>query len=257
MSSGKRPLTVSPNEKNLQNRTKKFQNMPNNTADVFSWNAMRNMLDDTLDIKLKDMVKKDDLNAIIQELEAVKAENMELKREMKKLASKLEFIDKKTRSSNIVVNGLQNTNALAAKTEFAKLCDEVLEVNLNINSTSVIGKNTVMFNLDSSAAVQKVLGAKRKLKGLTIFIQKDFTAQEQTTRYHLRQIVKKLKYKNNSLNIKLGEFCFFINNKKFQCKNDSVIAFSKEDFNFLKDLFQKSECKYEIIVNEQKNNMNQ
>ena len=243
--------------------------MAKSSGDVFSWDGMRCMLDEVLDEKLdqqlneklKDVVKKEDLNALKLELEAVKLDNNKLKsdnikliKEIKQLNSKMEMIDKKTRSANIVVNGIQQTTPQLAKNEFAKLCSEVLEVDLSINNTSIIGKNTIMFKLESSSAVQKVLDAKRKLKGRTIFIQRDYTAQEQHARYNQRQIVKKIKSKNRSLNVKLGEFNIFINDKKFSCKNDKVIAYSLEDSNFLKNLFEKCDCNIKIIVNDKPNN---
>lgn len=256
MNCGKRQLPISPNENKLQSTPKKFQNMASGCGDVFSWDGMSNMLDSKLNEKLKDVAKKEDLVVIREELEAVKAENNNLKREVKQLTSKMEMIDRKTRSANIVVNGLKNSDALAAKNEFAKLCTDVLEVDLSINNTSVMGKNTVMFSLESTAAVQRILGAKRKLKGRTIYIQRDYTTQEQHSRYILRQIVKKLKSKNKTLDVKLGEFSIFLNNKKFVVKNDRVIAFSEEDLNFLKKTFEKCECNYEIVLNDQKTNIN-
>lgn len=251
--SNKRPLQTSPSDAPVGKNHKKFQldsNMEqNNSGDCFSWDAMKGLLKESLE----DVAKKDDLNVIKKELDEVKAENLELKKEIKKLNSRIELIDRKTRVTNVVVNGLKSSSTQSAKEEFSQLCTNVLQVDLNIGSTSMLSKKSFMFNLDSNAAVCKVLAAKGKLKGRREYIQRDYTTQEQHTRYQLRQINKKIRNKNSSINVKLGEFNITIDNKKFTWSNNNVIAFSNEDMNYLENLFKQLDCNYTIIVNEKKN----
>lgn len=74
----------------------------NSQQDVFSWSKLCDVLDD----KLKDVAKKEDLAAIKQEVEKFKVENCKLKEDIVKLTNRLELVDKKSRSTNIVVSGL-------------------------------------------------------------------------------------------------------------------------------------------------------
>ena len=252
MNTGKRQLQHSPSEKPLQNNSKKFQNM--SAGDTFTWEGLQTMLNATLEKKLEDVVKKQDFEVIKIELDDVKAENLKLRKEIKQLTSKIELIDRKTRSSNVVVNGLKSTNIQSANTEFSKLCNEVLDMNVNVTNTTIIGKNAVLFGLESHAAVQNVLATKQKLRGRSVFIQRDYTSHEQHTRYNLRHLSKTIKSKNSSINIKLGEFCIYISNKKFTWKNDNIIAFSYEDAEFLKDLLRKCKYNYNIVINEKPTN---
>ena len=245
----KRSLENSPTEKIVTQNSKKHQTekkMENeNTAgDVFSWAQLKNVLDETLE----DVARKSDLAGMKKELEEVKEENLLLKKEIKQLNSRIELIDRKTRTTNVVVNGLNSTNALSAKDEFQQLCTDVLKVNLQVGNTSMLSKKSFMFNVDSSVSVQKILAAKNKLRGRNEFIQKDYTQQEQHVRYNLRQIAKAIRTKNRSINIKHGEFNIYVDNKKYGWFNNNIIAYSDKDSDFLKNLLIDSNCNYKIIV---------
>lgn len=120
----------------------------NNSQDVFSWDKLCNLFDD----KLKDVARKSDLVPIKADIEEFKEENQKLKNHIKKLSSRLEFIDRKSRSSNVVLSGLGSTNINAAKADFLKLSSEVLELNNNIISTRMIaGGKSFYFTLETNS----------------------------------------------------------------------------------------------------------
>lgn len=245
----KRQLQLSPSE-NISNCTKSAK-MGND--DKFSWSMMSDMLDTKLDMildeKLADVARKEDINALKTELNAVKAENEKLRLELSQLSARMERIDKKTRQSSVVVNGLKCVTPVEAKSEFKKLCSEVLSVNVNVSNCSKLGKKSFVFNMESTMMVQDLLTTRSKLKGTSIYIQKDYTAQEQHIRYNLRQISKNIRDKNRSLKVRLGDLTIFVNDKKFNWFNNKVIANSQFDADFLKDIFIKCNISYEIIVN--------
>ena len=81
MNTGKRQLQHSPNEKPLQNNSKKFQNM--SAGETFTSERLQTMLTTTLENKLEDVVKNQDLEVIKIELDDVKAENLKLKKKIK------------------------------------------------------------------------------------------------------------------------------------------------------------------------------
>ena len=93
----KRELSLSPREKSLDRKSKKqlTAEMAKVAGDVFSWEMMKN-----------------------------------LRKEITKLTSRLEHIDRKTRTSNVVVTGLNCSNSQDAKADFSKLCSEVLDIRI-------------------------------------------------------------------------------------------------------------------------------
>ncbi|XP_065368766.1 uncharacterized protein LOC135961198 [Calliphora vicina] len=174
------------------------------TQDVFSWDKLRGLLDE----KLKDVTKKSDLVEIKSTIEELREENKKLKNDVKKLTSRLEFIDRKSRSSNVVVSGLNAVNVNAARAEFMNLCTTVLNVNTNVMSTRIISSGrSFLFCLETSMQVYNVIAAKHKLKGQTIYIKKDYTEEEQNVRFNLRQISKKINNSNKTIKVRMREFC--------------------------------------------------
>ena len=196
------------------------------------------------------MLKKEDIDAILAELAEVKQENAKLNEKVCQLEHRLEAIDRRSRFSNVVVNGLNCNDTETAKSEFQKLCKDVLKVNLNVTKPKIIGRNAVLFCLESSGAVQNLLSNKYKLKGQNVFIQKDFTPQEQKVRYNLRQLSKKIKSKDKTIKVRLGDLCIFVNDKKFTWSNQNIVAFSKQDLETLNKLFKKFKFNDNIIISD-------
>lgn len=247
----KRTLQLSSPEYTDYNSNKKFMSQKmanqNSTGDVFSWEMMRGILDE----KLHDVAKKEDLQSIRNDIEELKEENQQLKNEIKKLTSRIEFIDRRSRSTNLVVNGLKCSNVQSAKVEFIKICTNVLDVKINVISTRMIAKEkTFLFNLESSSEVQKVLSTKGKLKDHTVYIQKDYTEEEQQVRYNLRQVSKRINEKKKGLKVRLGEFWIFVENKKYAWSKGKIMAYTNDDAVFLNNLLMECGCSFEICVRE-------
>ena len=45
-----------------------------------------------------------------------------------------------------------------------------MDINLNVTNTTIIGKNAIMFGLESQAVVKDVISSKQKLKSQSIYI---------------------------------------------------------------------------------------
>lgn len=244
-------ITNQNKKQNTQNITSKQiqQNMDNNqnsaASDAFSWNKLCNLLDD----KLKDVAKKEDVLSIKKEIDDLREENVVLRNEVKKLSSRIEQIDRRSRLTNIVVSGLASANAAAAKLDFIDLCTNKLIVNANVVTVRVLpSKGTFLFTLETYLQANNVLAAKDKLKGDMIFIQKDYTKEEQDTRYNLRQLNKKISNLNLNIKVRLGEFCTFINNKKYTWMLGKFVAYSNEDADYLKNLLIQANYSMDVIV---------
>ena len=228
--------------------------------DTFSWQMMSNMLDEKLGImldeKLADVARKSDLSEIMTELMEVKAENAKLRDIVSNLSARLERIDRKTRLSSVVVNGLSSGDSTEAKLEFNKLCTEVLHVNVSVTSCVKLSRRSFIFNLESSTMTQNLLSSRSKLKGRSVYIQKDFTANEQNVRFKLRKISNCIKEKNKSIKVRLGDVCMYVNDKKFTWHNNKVMANSVSDSDFIKKLFNECNIIDEVDINIKSNYYN-
>lgn len=252
--SNKRTLLSTSPDQNKSNKKYLFCNKmtDNNQQDVFSWSKLCNVLDE----KLKDVAKKEDLVAIKAEMQELKQENMKLKDDIKKLTTRMEFIDRRSRTSNIIVSGLLCTNSQVAKNKFRDICIKELNVEVRIISARILalGKSFV-FSLESSAQAVNILAAKGKLRGQEIYIQKDYTDDEQSTRYKLRQLSKTISKTKKDVKVRLGEFCIFINDKKFTWYNGKVMASSVNDSEYLRKLLGECGCTLDVcFIDNYKNN---
>lgn len=114
-----------------------------------------------MDEKLEDVARKPDLAEIQSQIEELREGNKQLKANIKTLATRLEQIDRKSRSSSIVVGGLKSSDNQTAKSEILKLCSEVLHVQVNVVSTRMLPKsNSFLFNLETSLQVNNIMAAK-------------------------------------------------------------------------------------------------
>lgn len=218
-----------------------------NQQDVFSWDKLCGLLDE----KLKDVTRKEDLAAINYEIEELKNENTKLKDDIKKLTTRIETIDRKSRATNIVVNGLNCTAVSSAKTKFMDICKNILKVEANIIATKIMSSGkSCLFNLETSSQAIGVLSAKRLLKGQQIYIHKDYTEDEQFSRYNLRQISKNISKSKKDVKVRLGEFSIFINDKKFNWFNGKVKAQTNNDAEYLRKLFNECGCSYDVVCND-------
>lgn len=236
---------------NPENRNKKIflnQNMAKvnrNEKDVFSWEKFSKILDE----KLSDVARKTDLASLQAEIDDLKTENCKLKNDVKKLSSRLEFIDKNFRSTNIMVTGLNSNNIGEAKEDFSKLCSDVLQVNANVVSARVIvPKKSFCFSLESYIQAHSIIAAKNKLRGRSVYMQRDYTENEQNVRYKLRCLSKQISNNNKSVRVRLGEFCIYVNHKRYTWGSDKVLANSRVDEEYLKRFLAECNCKIEVGV---------
>lgn len=204
-----------------------------------------------LDLKLHDVARKDDLQPLSMEIQHLRSENTHLKEELQAMKNRLEFIDKSSRRANIVVSGLSNTNAQLAVAEFNDLCSNVLNTPAIVKeSRPVHGGKSFVFSLDSALQVNNIIAAKRHLKGTTIFVQKDYTADERNKRFQLRQLGKNITKLGDKIKVRFGEFCIYVNDIQFTWNKGKVEAAKIQDVEFLRGIVTKAKFTCDIIVRE-------
>ena len=96
-------------------------------------------LEERLEAKLES--KLGVLPELVKKIDALEKENLQLKKEINIMSSRMEIIDRKTRSTNIVINGLESTDITAAKTKFSELCSGVLNVNVPCSNVAKLSRN--------------------------------------------------------------------------------------------------------------------
>ena len=112
---------------------------------------------------------------------------------------------------------------------------------------SLSSADTFHFTLENGMQALNPLNAKGRLRGTNVFIQRDYTSGEQNTRHNLRRINKHLKNFNENLKVRLGEFCLFVNDKKFTWSNGKLAAISSDDANYLRNILSASNSSVEVI----------
>lgn len=245
-------LSTSPD--NINCTPKKIFTGPNMSTggnqDLFSWSKLGDLLDD----KLRDVAKKEDVAAIKQEVDVLKTENSKLKDEIQKLTNRLEVIDRRSRSSNVVVSGLVCNNTSTAKKMFISMSKNELNVDINIMGTKMLssGKSFV-FTLETQGEAQRVIEARRQLKGKNIYIQKDYTALEQTTRYNLRKVARVVSKIKPNIKVRLGEFCIFVNDIKYTWMDEKILAPTQKDADFLVNILELSNNSYDVFCKQTSN----
>lgn len=221
-------------------------------ADCFSWSIFDQKLNTALDEKLKSVVKKEDLAPISAEIQQLRSENTRLQKEIQTMKNRLEAVDKASRRNNVVVSGLKANNVSDALTEFKDMCNYTLKTNVNVVDVHKIANGkSFIFLLGSPMEAKAITAQKRLLVGSKIYIDKDYTADERSKKYFLRQIGKNAKIANNCVKVRHGDHRVFINDKPFSWAGGKIIAANNLDAIFLRDLLFKANFECEIGVKSQ------
>ena len=190
---------------------------------------------------MKDVAKKGDLAVMQEEINLLREENECLKREVQQMASRLEYVDQRSRSANIVIDGMNSKTVPEAKSEFADICSQILKTPADVVELRKFpNSKSFTVTLGSTSQAMNILAAKGKLKGTTLYVKKDYTKSEQNTKYNLRQLRKALTNADKNIKTRLGEFCIFINDYKYYWSNGKIVAMSNKEAALLSILLKTS-----------------
>ncbi|KAL7725537.1 hypothetical protein ACLKA6_013892 [Drosophila palustris] len=154
---------------------------------------------------------KEQLGGVSEKIEALQAENQELKTEIEKLKSdrntdrkELNRLIELSRSKNIIVKGLRKNEAtkegvkqlLRDKLEIAKA--EVCSTRILYERQNNVG---VIAELESATMVSECLRNGRKLAGSKIFVEKDLSIEKQEHKIVLLQLKRHLATIDTSLRV--------------------------------------------------------
>lgn len=209
----------------------------NTTAsDTFSWATFDAKINAALDLKLQNVAKREDVASLRDEVRTLRADNELLRAKLELLERQIERVDKSSRRCNVVVNGLPGRNVEEASMHFTEIANKTLKVNIAImHATKLPAASSYAFTLASPHLVSNVLKGRKMLKGSSIYIQKDYTTQENKKRYHLRILGNKLK-SIGGINVKMGDYSIFVNNMAFTWQDGKIIAKSNTDAAALRKL---------------------
>jgi len=213
--------------------------------DIFSWTKLSSVLD----TKLKDVARKSDIEVLQVEVDRLRSENETLKQEVLSLSSRLEFVDQRSRRTNVMVGGIKSSSVQEAKLEFIELCSKALTTQVEvIEIRKLPAKNSYVVTLSNAAQAASVLTNKKRLKGTSIYIQKDYTKIEQSTRYHLRQIRKVIVTADKKAKVKFGEFCIYVNDCKFTWSDNHLVSTDVKDAEMLNSILENTNANIAIVV---------
>lgn len=247
----KRPLKDTSPEIDSSLRNKKH--LPEKTitmsGDTFSWS----MFEEKMSKMLETVAKKSDLQQLQSCIDEVKRENERLRNDMAVLKRKVEIMDKESRRSNIVVSGIKANSHGEAKEKFVGLCTNTIKTKVGI-VRMIPMKNTSEYvvELESSIQATNILVSSNKLRGTGVFIQRDYTPEERTHRYHFRQLKKVVQQHDKNITCAIKGTTLWINNKFYTWKADSVVASKEDDKQFLVNLLMKTKAKYNVTVDTRK-----
>lgn len=247
----KRPLELTSPDHSLKKSSSSVTMAPagsqtsSASSDTFSWERLVHLFDD----KLKDVARKTDLMILQNDVKQLRSENEFLKQEIRSLTSRLESVDQRSRRSNVVLAGLQSSNPNDAKSEFAEICASTLKSPVDVLEVRKLpSRNSYTVTLANIAQATNILSAKRNLRGTSIFLQKDYTKNEQSTRYNLRQLRKMILTVDKRAKVKVGEFCIFFNDCKFKWSDGKIVASSPKEAELLRRIMIKGDYNFEITV---------
>lgn len=159
----------------------------------------------------KEVLEK--VSKVSDDVETLKEQNIWLKGEVECLKAEKEMdrkrimhLEEQLKSKNLLFKGL-NVNK--------SLIDEVTNVcknNLNLHTTAIKstrkifernGKMTVLAEFDSLQSVQEVLQETRKLKGTSIYIEKDLSVERQQDKKVMLQLRREIRAASTKYSIKV------------------------------------------------------
>lgn len=224
-------------------------------ADCFSWAIFDQKLNSALDDKLKGLVRKEDLAPITTEIQELRCENTRLQNDLQVMKTRLEAVDKASRRNNVVLSGINAKNVAEALSEFKDICNITLKINVSVVDVRMISNGkSFLFFLGSPMEVNAVIAQRRFLAGSKIYMDKDYTAEERSERYFLRQIGRNAKIANNLVKVRHGDHRVYINDKPFSWARGKIIAANNADAEFLRGLLSNSSFDCIIDVKSQTTN---
>lgn len=201
-----------------------------------------------LDVKLKDVATKTDIEGISAEISTLKQNNTELKTQLNKMESRcvllekqVELLEKKANERNLVVH-LKPTQANDAQNsvERAKaICLDLLQTTnqSKINAARQIssgGKTTnVIVEMSSTEDVFQILGAKTKLQDTGTTIHKDYPAAARERRRRLIKLRSHISARNNNIKSQIRGETLYLNEKKFYFDKNGKLVSDAEDGLFM------------------------
>lgn len=238
--------SVTPNsKKHIYGNNKPTSSMP----DQFSWDVFEQKMEKMLE----NVAKKEDIMLIRAEIDGLKKENEGLRTEINYLHKRMERIDKDSRKCNIVISGLKQNNDVEAKNTFSEMCINILKVEIDVIRFIKIKSNTFLVELGSGKQAHDVLRSSNKLKGSGVFVQKDFTPNERTNRFHLRQLCKVIKQNNANITCICRDTTLYVNNSSVQYQNNAYVMESDAIKSQLQEIVNNAKFACTLVVKNKNN----
>lgn len=190
---------------------------------------------------------------IQENLNEIKRENEVLKPEINHLKSRMESMEKSYRRKNVIFSGINCSNISAAKSKIMSICTSDLKVTVFIVRIIPLRKNSdYLVELETTQQAIDIFSNSGKLKNTGIWVQYDYTPEERTQRYKLRQLKRDIQKVDKVPNIKFKNTSLIINEFRYFWCNGNIMAQNDGEVQKLVDLLAKCNITtYNVVTRKQ------
>lgn len=222
------------------------------------------LLDKKFDEKLRNIATKNDIITINENIAVLKEDNENMKKQIHELKMNQEYLNKKVegldkahRSFNVLVAGIKDVhfmNVSEMKKEINELFAKILNVDVQICRVYKTNANKDMCTVELNTVndAYKVLTCSGKLRGSGIYIQKDFTVEENKQRYQLRQVKKWLLQNKHGTKVIIRGTALIVNDRRYKYYSNNILTtYNDADAAYLQEIFnQLRYTNYRVVTME-------
>ncbi|CAH0547013.1 unnamed protein product [Brassicogethes aeneus] len=150
------------------------------------------------------------------EISALKEENQKLNEKLNKVEKKMEKLEKEKKRNNVIIRGTKGIRELAIQ-EVSGVLEKMGVDNIEFLKVETIkpktGKSFIVAHLKDGEMKTKIMQNKSKLKGLDIYIDNDYTEEEQKVQKTIAEYAKNIAKEGRK--VKIGYRKLIIDGQKW------------------------------------------
>lgn len=142
------------------------------------------------------------LTMVKEDVKELKEENVKLKQQLQEVQTtqemdrkRISILEEQVKNKNLILKGLQASTSITE--EVKKIVCETLQLpSIAIKATKKLfenrGKMTVLVEMDSAKSVEDVLRQSKKLRGTSVYVEKDLNAEKQEEKRVMLQLKREI-----------------------------------------------------------------
>lgn len=164
----------------------------------------------------------------------------------------MEIMEKSYRRKNVIFSEIDCSNVSAAKSKIMSICTSNLKVFVFIVRIAMLKKNSdFLVEFETTQQAIDIFNNSEKLKNSGIWVQHDYTPDERTQRYKLRQLKREIQKVDVVSIIKFKNTALMINEIRYNWSNGNIMAQNDNEMKELVDLLAKCDITTYNVVSRQ------